>query len=209
MLFGPKEKILFIGDSITDCDRQGSAAPYGDGYVSMTRNFLLARYPELHLRFVNKGIGGNTVRDLADRWERDVIAERPDWLSVKIGINDVWRGFRGNAHEAVPLEEYTTTLRELLVRTATETGARLIVMEPYMIERDRTNPMRNRMDEFGAAARRLAAENNAVIVRTQAAFDTVLEHTNPGDWASDQIHPGAPGHAVIALAFLRAIGFEI
>jgi lysophospholipase L1-like esterase len=209
MLFGPQQKIVFIGDSITDANRRGADAPYGSGYVSMVRNLILARYPELKLSFVNRGVGGDTTRNLAERWEQDVVVERPDWLSVKIGINDVWRAFGDNVHEAVPLSEYTATLHELLTRARTATGTRLILMEPYMIEPDRSNRMRSEMDRFSAAVRQLAAEFDAILVRTQTAFDVVLEHTTPGDWAEDQIHPNAPGHAVIALAFLRAVGFEL
>ncbi len=209
MLFGRGQKIVFIGDSITDCGRRDVAAPYGNGYVSMVRSLLIARYPDLGLTFVNKGIGGDTTRDLAARWDEDVIAEQPDWLSVKIGINDVWRAFGPNAHEAVPLPEYERTLRDLLERTSRETNARLILMEPYVIEPDRTQPMRSRMDLYGAAVRQLAAEFCATLVPTQAAFDAVLRHTRPEDWAPDQVHPNEPGHAVIALAFLRAIGFEM
>ena len=209
MLFKRGQKIVLIGDSITDADCRGSAAPYGNGYVSMVRSFLIARYPELGLTFVNKGIGGNTTRNLADRWEQDVIAERPDWLSVKIGINDVWRAFGSNPHEAVPLPEYTATLRDLLDQVRTRTDARLILIEPYMIEPDRSRPMRKEMDRYGGAVRQLATEYEAVFVPAQHAFDVALAHTTPADWADDQIHPNAPGHAVIALAFLRAVGFEL
>lgn len=209
MLFGPNQKIVMIGDSITDCNRRGGDAPYGNGYVSMVRNLLLARYPELGLQFVNRGIGGNTTRDLAARWSDDVLRERPDWLSVKIGINDVWRGFGDNVHEAVPLPEYRATLDTLLTDARAATDARLILLEPYMIEPDRAHPMRAQMDRYGAAVRELAETHEAVLVRTQAAFDAALLHSRPADWADDQIHPGGPGHAVIALAFLRAIGFEL
>lgn len=209
MLFGPGQKILFIGDSITDCGRRDVFAPYGNGYVSMVRALLLARYPDCGLSFVNRGIGGNTVRHLAQRWEQDVIAERPDWLSVKIGINDVWRAFGDNASEAVPIDEYEATLRTLLDRSREATGARLILMEPYVMEPDRTEPMRSAMDQFGAVVDRIAVEYGVVLVRTQAAFDAVLEHTPPTDWAEDRVHPALPGHAVIALAFLRAVGFAL
>jgi lysophospholipase L1-like esterase len=209
MLLEPGQKIVFIGDSITDCDRRGAAAPYGDGYMSMVRSLLLARYPQYGLTFVNRGVSGDTTRDLARRWERDVIAQQPDWLAVMIGINDVWRAFGGNPAEAVPLPEYTTTLRGLLDRTRAATGARLILMEPYMIEPDPRQPMRRQMDLFGAAVRQLATDYAAVLVRTQVAFDTALAHTTPADWADDQIHPNGPGHAIIALAVLRAIGFAL
>lgn len=173
------------------------------------RNFILARYPELHLRFANHGVSGNTTRDLLARWQRDALAESPDWLSVKIGINDVWRSFDGVPDKAVPLPEYISNLRNLLDQAQAQTNARLILLTPYMIEADRTQPMRNMMDRYGAAVKEIGADYQAILVDTQAAFDEVLRHTTPDDWAEDQIHPNGPGHAVIALAFLRAMGFVL
>ncbi|HEU5316981.1 MAG TPA: NUDIX domain-containing protein, partial [Chloroflexota bacterium] len=120
LIFGRDQKILFIGDSITDCGRRGGAdstgphVPYGNGYVHLARAFLLARHGEQGLEIVNRGISGNTVRDLDRRWEQDVIAEQPDWLSVKIGINDVWRLIANRRADHVPLDEYEATLRKLL-----------------------------------------------------------------------------------------------
>src|SRR5262245_36636704 len=207
MLFEQGQKIVFAGDSITDADR-GLYAPYGNGYVSMVRDLLLARYPERRLRIVNRGVSGDTTRHLLARWQHDVIAEQPDWLSLKIGINDVWRAFGDNPDEAVPLAEYTANLRNLLDRTRAETQARLILLTPYMIEPDRRQPMRAQMDRYGAAVKDLAGEYGAVLIDTQVAFDSGLEQTAPSDWAEDQIHPNGPGHAVIALAFLRGVGFE-
>ena len=207
--FKPNQKILFIGDSITDCDRRGSAAPLGDGYVSMLYNFLQARYPELHLSIVNRGVSGDTTRDLHARWQRDVIDEHPDWLSVGIGINDVWRSFGDDPRSAVPIDEYEATLRLLLDRALATTGAGLLMMEPYMIEPDHSQPMRRKMDLFRARFDAIATDYKAILVPTQAAFDTVLRHTKPEQWADDKIHPNPPGHAVIALAFLKALGAEI
>jgi lysophospholipase L1-like esterase len=209
VLFTQGQKILFIGDSITDANRRGGDGPYGNGYVSIVRSLLIARYPELRLRFANRGISGNTVRDLAARWQQDVLAEQPDWLAVMIGINDVWRAFGANVHESVPLPEYRETLSELLHRARAETGARLVLMEPYVIEPDRSEPMRSQMDRFGAVVAELAGQLDAVLVRTQTAFDRALQHSSSADWADDQIHPNAPGHAIIALAFLRSAGFEL
>lgn len=209
VIFGTGQKVLFIGDSITDCGRRDAAAPYGNGYMNLVRSFVIARYPELGLRFENRGVGGDTVRNLDARWERDVVDEGPDWLSVKIGINDVWRAFGANAHEAVPIDEYETTYRRLLRSAVDSTGCRLIIAEPYVIEPDRADSMRVRMDEYGQVARALAAEFEAVNVRTQEAFDVALVSTVPGDWADDRVHPTLPGHAVIAQAYLRAIGFDL
>jgi lysophospholipase L1-like esterase len=208
MFFEKDQKILFIGDSITDAMRRGTTIPYGRGYVNTVRSILLARYPELGLQVVNRGVSGDTVRDLRARWDRDVLAEEPDWLSVMIGINDVWRTFSTNPDEAVALPEYEATLRELF-NQARGIGARFILMTPYMIETDRRDPMRRRMDWYGEVVRQLATEYDAILVDTQAAFDHVLQYTAPNDWAGDKIHPADPGHAVIALAWLRAVGFTL
>lgn len=207
-VFQPGQKLVFIGDSITDAGRRTEAyAPYGRGYVFFVYSFLHARYPELGLTVVNQGIGGNTIRDLKARWERDVIAEQPDWLSVKIGINDVWRRVAGRLDEAVPLDEYVATYRALLEETRRRTAARLILMEPYVIEPDRSDPFRSLMDRYVEAVDALAEEFGAILVRTQAAFDEALARQPAPFWAPDRVHPGGPGHAVIARVFLRAVGY--
>jgi len=208
MRFEPNQKILFIGDSITDCGRRDAFAPFGHGYMSLVRAMVLARYPEISLTFENRGIGGNTVRHLAERWDTDVIAERPDWLSVMIGINDVWRSHDSGGNGAVDIDEYESTYRRLLADAVERTGCRLIVAEPYMIEADRSNPMRAQMDAYGQVARSIAAEQDAILVQTQAAFDRALETTPAGTWANDRIHPNLEGHGVIAIEFLRAIEWE-
>ncbi len=209
MLFEHGQKILFIGDSITDCGRRDASAPYGNGYMSLVRAFVTARYPELQLTFENRGIGGDTVRHLAARWDADVLAENPDWLVVKIGINDVWRSFDSAGQGAVDIEAYETTYRSLLQAAVDRTGCKLIIAEPYVIEADTSDPMRAQMDRYGLVARALASEFGAVNVQTQAAFDRALETTSPSDWADDRIHPNLAGHSVIAQAFLRAIGWEL
>ena len=209
MIFGHGQRVVMIGDSITDCGRRDAFAPYGNGYVALVHAFITARYPELDLTFENRGVGGDTVRHLEARWEEDAIALKPDWLSVKIGINDVWRTFGANAHEAVPAREYEATLRRLLRRAVEETGCKLIVMEPYVIEKDPSDPQLVRTRELGGIARMIAGEFDAINVRTQDAFDAVLQHSEPTAWAHDRIHPNLAGHAVIARAFLNAVGFEM
>jgi hypothetical protein len=82
-------------------------------------------------------------------------------------------------------------------------------MTPYVIEADRTKPMRQLMDVYGATISGMASDFGALVVNTQAAFDAALQHTKPRDWADDQIHPTPPGHGVLALAFLRAVKFEL
>ncbi|MFD1321034.1 SGNH/GDSL hydrolase family protein [Micromonospora sonneratiae] len=209
MIFSAGQRIVFVGDSITDCGRRGRATPYGDGYVNLVRAMVTATHPELGLTWVNRGTSGDTVRNLAARWEEDVIAERPDWLVVKIGINDVWRFFLDQPDRGVPIREYESTLRDLLSRAVKATGCRLILVEPYLIEPDRGDPQRAQTDDYVRVVQDLAVEFDAVHVPTQAAFDRVLTSTPAGQWADDRIHPNLPGHAVIAQALLAAIGWRL
>ncbi|MCY3024519.1 MAG: SGNH/GDSL hydrolase family protein [Planctomycetota bacterium] len=203
-----------IGDSITDCGRaqpvgEGLFDATGKGYVAFTDALLCARYPELGIRVINVGTSGNTVRDLKQRWDRDVTALHPDWLSVMIGINDVWRQFdlprQNDIH--VGLEEYESTLDELCAAARPQLQG-LVLLTPYFIEPNRRDLMRARMDSYGAAVKRLAKKHRAVFVDTQAAFDRVLKHLHPMALAWDRVHPNQTGHMIVARAFLDALGFE-
>lgn len=98
MIFQDMDVIVFAGDSVTD---MGSTTPIGEGlfegagkgYVKIIENMLLAYYPERRIRVINSGISGNTSRDLLNRFDEHVIKLKPDWVSICIGINDVWRQF--------------------------------------------------------------------------------------------------------------------
>lgn len=208
MILGSGQRVVFIGDSITDKGRRDTAAPYGDGYVSLVRSFVIASHPELDLTWFNRGISGDTVRHLQARWQEDALELRPDWLSVFIGINDIWRGLGGFPEEAVPIDEFESTLRDLLRQAVDVTGCRLILAEPYVVETDRDDRQRSLTDQYGLVVRKLAEEFDAVNVRTQEAFDRVLVSTKPQDWTNDRIHVDLPGHAVIAQAFLHALGWR-
>jgi lysophospholipase L1-like esterase len=207
-------KLLFIGDSITDAGRDpsGEATPWGApgvgrGYVGLIEAWLGATRPADGIRIINRGTSGHTVRDLAARWHTDVIAHQPDWLSVMIGINDVWRQFDTPLRTdiQVPLDEYRRTLTELVEGTRPLVKG-LILASPYMIEPNRADPMRRCMDDYGAVVRELAGRHAAVFVDTQAAFDEVLAHTHPMTLAWDRIHPNTTGHMVLTRAFLKALG---
>ena len=214
MRIGRGSKLLLIGDSITDCGRrqpvgEGPGDGLGNGYVGQLNAVLTAFRPDLRIRVVNMGISGNTVRSLRDRWRRDVLDLSPDWLSIMIGINDVWRHFDQPLlrENHVGLDEYEGTLRELVAQTRPGLKG-LVLMTPYYIEPQAGDPMRAMMDQYGAVVREVAAEHDAVFVGTQSAFDAVTAHVYPGSLAGDRVHPNASGHMVITRAFLDAVGFE-
>ena len=206
LLFQPQQKLVFIGDSITDAGRTAGYAPYGYGYVYLTYLWLAAAHPELDLIIVNKGISGHTSRDLVARWERDVIAEQPEWLSIKIGANDVWRAPQSRWEDAVSLAEFERNYREMLDRTRTTTQANLILAEPFLVESDSDDPFRRAMDKYRQVVRQLTQEYDTLLVKTQDAFDHGLQHQPTHYWAEDRVHPTEVGHALIAHEFLRVCG---
>jgi lysophospholipase L1-like esterase len=207
-------KIVMIGDSITDAGRQrpvgeGMGGALGSGYVNLVDALLTACYPSLSQRVVNMGAGGNTIRDMAARWQTDVLDLRPDWLSVMIGINDVWRQFDSptRPEHAVPLDEYAETLEALVARTLPTLPGSLVLMTPFYIEPNPADAMRACMDKYGAAVRAVAQRHGALFVDTQAAFNAVLTHLYPATLGWDRVHPGTAGHMILARAFLQALDF--
>jgi lysophospholipase L1-like esterase len=208
------QRLVMIGDSITDCERkypygEGLFQGVGKGYVAIVDAMLQAAYPELSVRVTNMGISGNTVRDIKERWQTDVLDLNPDWLTIMIGINDVWRQFDQPAipESHVSLEEYEQTLEEL-VRLALPGLQGLVIMSPFYLEPNSGDPMRSQMDEFGRAAHRVAERVGARFIDIQAAFANHFNYMHPTALASDRVHPNMTGHLLIARALLDAIQFD-
>lgn len=209
MLFTQPTTLLFVGDSITDCgrDRESGGTDLGAGYVAQVQALLDAHHSEAKIRYLNTGISGNRVTDLEARWDVDVLAHKPDWVSVMIGTNDVWRQFDKPLVEQVLLPAYSEKLQGLVERTLPQVQG-MIVMSPFFLETNVKEPMRKLMDRYGAATRAIAERNELRFVDVQAAFDAWLLHNHTSQLGADRVHPNAIGHNLIASAFLNAVGFE-
>jgi lysophospholipase L1-like esterase len=213
MLVSARSKFLFIGDSITDAGRnrpvaEGLFDPLGKGYVAQVNALLNAAYPDRPIRVTNTGCSGNTVRDLKARWQTDVLDLKPDWLSIMIGTNDVWRQFDLPLfpEAAVSPEEYEQTLDALVGATKPQLKG-LVLLTPFYLEPQQSDAMRARMDEYGRIVLAVAKKHGAIGVDTQAAFDRALKHQHSSCLSWDRVHPNSIGHMIIARAVLDAIGF--
>jgi lysophospholipase L1-like esterase len=215
MRLDPYSQLLFIGDSITDCGRgrplgvSGRSGSLGNGYVSLVSAALNSVYPDFAINIFNTGVSGDTIRDLKYRWERDVLAHKPDWLSVMIGINDVWGQFSllGSFGRKISENEFGDTLAELIQQVRPNMGG-LVLMTPYYLEADRQAPLRSMMDRYGELVKEAAENKDAILVDTQAYFDRVLKFTDPLQLAEDRVHVNLSGHMILARAFLDGIGFD-
>jgi lysophospholipase L1-like esterase len=205
----PEQTILFIGDSITDADRESPAyKPFGFGYVHFVANTLLAKYPTYNLNIINRGIGGNTIRDLKNRWQKDCIGHKPDILSILIGVNDVWRQFEGmlKSRQAVFAEEYESTYRRLLDDTKAKCHSQIVICEPFMFCDDFNAPVFSELRRYIETVRRIAADFDAVLVPLQKAIDEQIKDVPPQNWSLDMVHPELWAHCWIAQQWLKSTG---
>jgi lysophospholipase L1-like esterase len=214
MIFENGDRIVFAGDSVTD---MGSTHPVGEGlfdnlgrgYVRVIESLLVACYPEYSFRITNSGISGNTSRDLLERFDRDVVALNPDWVSICIGINDVWRQFDVPAFldYAVQPDEYESNVERMILAVKDRVKG-VFILSPYYIEPNRADAMRARMDEYVAICEKLAKKHGCYFVNFQKLYEDFCQHQHSSLIAWDRVHPNQMGATLMAREFLRFCGFE-
>jgi lysophospholipase L1-like esterase len=197
--------VLFQGDSITDAGRDRAVADpnlprgLGSGYPLLVAAAALAAHPDRGLRFYNRGVSGNKVPDLQQRWADDTLALKPDVLSILIGVNDFWHKLRPGGYTGT-VQDYENQYAALLEDTKRALPeVRLLVLEPFVLRcgavDDRWFP---EFDQRRAAARRVAQHAGATFVSLQERFDDLARKAAPQYWAADGVHPTPAGHSVIA-----------
>ena len=214
MLFENYDRIVFAGDSVTD---MGSAQPVGEGlfddlgrsYVRVIENLLVSCYPERNIRITNAGISGNTSRDLLNRFDRDVVDLKPDWVSICIGINDVWRQFDCPAirDAQVQPEEYAANM-ETMIGKVKDSVKGIFILTPFYMGPNREDPMRARMDEYCQICRELAEKHGCIFVDFQSLYERFCRIRHSTCIAWDRVHPNQMGATLMAREFLSHCGFD-
>lgn len=206
MAFKQNDVVLFQGDSITDWGRNyEDASSLGVGYALMLAGRLGHLYPEKNLTFINRGISGNRAVDLQGRWDKDCLELKPTWVSIYIGINDTWRYF--DSGEETTSAQFEAAYRDLIERTQTALDAKLVLIEPFVlpVPEDRKG-WRQDLDPKIHIVRELAREYGALLVPLDGLFAAASVKAESAYWAPDGVHPSPAGHALIADAWLRAVG---
>ena len=214
MIFSDFDRVVFAGDSVTD---MGSERPVGEGlfdnlgrsYVRVIENMLMAWYPKLNIRITNSGISGNTSKDLLERFDRDVVELNPQWVSICIGINDVWRQFDVPACRdyAVSVEEYEKNLETMILKIRGKVKG-IFICTPYYIEPNKRDLMRNRMDEYIKVCKYLAQKYNGELVDFQGMYDEFCKYKHSSIIAWDRVHPNQMGATLMAKEFLKHCDFD-
>lgn len=210
--------ILFQGDSITDAGRNredGLTSSLGFGYPQLVSGYLGFENPGEY-KFFNRGISGDRVASLYARVYRDTLNLNPDYMSILIGINDVWHNLeRVKSGQAMArFEKAYDLLIEEIKADSPET--RIMLLEPFVLEGSatcNTEEKPDRLEIFRTGAKmasditkKLAEKHGLVFLPLQDKFDRLSEKMPARDILIDGVHPTAVGHEVIKRAWLE--GFE-
>ena len=207
-----KDIVLIQGDSITDAGRDkehqvpNNIKALGSGYAFLTAASLLNSHAAKQLTIYNRGISGNKVYQLAERWDADCLELRPNVLSILIGVNDFWHKFTGNYDGTVKV--YSDDYRKLLDRTlAALPGVKLVIGEPFAVNHVKavTDEWYPEFDSYRAAAKEIATEYGAAFVPYQRVFDEAIKVAAPSYWTGDGVHPSLAGAQLMAEAWLAVV----
>lgn len=192
-MLGSGQKIVFLGDSITQA---------GDGYVYVVQSVIGALAPDLDLAYVNSGIGGHKVTDMLDRVERDVIEHKPDWVTVSVGINDVWHGENG-----VPIEVFKVKYDELIDRLCSETNVSLVLFTTTVIGEDLGNDANAKLIAYNDHIRQVAGDRDLLLVDMNKVFHSAItrwhELGTELRFTTDGVHTNAIGAYLMAHALAK------
>jgi lysophospholipase L1-like esterase len=222
-------RVLYIGDSITDGNWGNNAKGqsssqrnlwdmnhiYGSGYMYLCASYYQGSYPEKEYEFFNRGISGNTLDDLAKRWDVDVIDMKPDVLSVLIGTNDVANYLKKTGSEPFNFVKWGSIYRSLLDKALkSNPRLKLVLGAPFVANtgkmRQTTNFAKRDLlvRRCAAIVEQIAKDYKAVYLPYNTMFDHILK-TEPTSkdsyWIWDGIHPTAAGHQRMANLWIQQI----
>ena len=190
------DTIVAIGDSITP----------GGGYLRDIDAVLAQQYPDLKIpKVVNKGIGGQKAEDLVRRFDADIVQLKPSYVTISIGINDVWHRV-GQPHKPEVLAAYKENVAKM-VDQAQKAGIKVILLTPTIIQEDPDSEGNKRLAAYVEAEKQIAAEKKCQLVDLHGMFLTALKQ-KPADakLTRDGVHMVAAGDAIMAIGVLRALG---
>ncbi len=204
--------ILFQGDSITDTGREkklelpNNANSFGNGYAFLAASSLLNSLPKENLKLYNRGISGNKVFQLSDRWEKDCLALKPNILSILIGVNDYWHTRDGNYNGTV--QTYENDYIKLLERTKKELpDIKIAVCQPFILSGTSAvdDSFIKSFKEYQISAKKISDEFKTLWIPFQEIFNEAIKYAPAKYWLYDGVHAAMPGAQLMANAWLKIV----
>ena len=197
-------KILFQGDSITDCGRnRADISDIGPGYPKYVKQYLEECYPQLKIEYINKGIGGHQTKDLVARWQEDAVDIQPDVISILVGVNDTWH--HTGKKDWISNEIFEANYRSLLEDIKAKTNAKIIMLEQFVLDFPDMRCFHNDIDEKIQIVRRLAAAYADRFIPLDGLFAAACVAEPPSFWTKEGVHPTDEGHKLIADYYFDAL----
>ncbi len=196
--------ILFQGDSITDAGRdRNNPTDLGPGYPSYVASALTDLYPQATFTFVNRGISGDRTENLVRRLQADFIDVQPDLVTLMIGVNDVWHHYSHDIE--TPDTAFETNLRQVLTAIKTQTSAKLVMIEPYLLPAEDKENMVPELQDKIRIERKLAREFADAYIPMDGIFAAACIGEHYTKYSPDGVHPNAEGARLIAKHLVSAL----
>ena len=199
MVFTKNMTMLFIGDSVTDCGRdRGDDKSLGYSYVKYFADKQRQRRPSAALRILNKGISGDRVCDLKNRFFDDCLKYKPDFLSVLIGINDTWRAFDSNSPTSAECfyEDYRSIMESF---RSVCPQSKLLILEQFLLPLPEDKQCwRGDLNEKIAMTRKIADEFADEFIPLDTILTNTAQSISSYELAEDGVHPTESGHRLIS-----------
>lgn len=205
--------ILMSGDSVTDSSRGRPYGTYtnglGDGYVKRIHEIISATYPEKEIKIVNSGISGETSRQVRARWINDIETVKPDYATLLIGVNDIWRkhDFYMDKQVAVGIEEYEENIR-FITEYAVKNLKGFTLISPFYLELNRKDLFMKDVLAYSAVCKKAANEYNCNHIDLQPELDRLCKALYTKVFSYDRVHPGPVAHYAIARYILKQWKFK-
>ena len=179
-------KILFQGDSLTECNRdKANPLDLGNGYVAVASKLVAEVFPDIEFTFINRGVSGDRTWNLLERWQEDTIDIQPDIMTLMIGVNDTWR--RYDMNDPTSVEDYEKNLRTLLDDVKANTNAKILMIEPFMVHEDEDLWREDFYLKINAF-RRVAKKYADAYLPMDGLIAQMCVEQEPKHWSADGIH---------------------
>ncbi len=196
-------KIVFLGDSITDCERDRSDInSLGNGFVKILADKLRPIYPDTDIQLINKGVSGDEISDLLARVDGDVIALKPDAVVIMAGINNVIHKYKDE--KELDLKKFEADFKELLKKLKKE-GMVVIFLEPFLLPAPDKLRMRKLFSDELAIVNKIALKYADEFVAYDEMFNGLTETIPYTEYSLDGVHPTHRGSRLIADQAIKAI----
>ncbi len=196
-------KIVFLGDSITDCGRdRNDPKSLGNGFVKILSDKLLPIYPDMDIELINKGKSGDEVGDLLARADEDVVALNPDAVVIMIGINNTLHQFKDG--KELDFKKFEEDLKALLVKFG-DAGFDVIFLEPFLLPAPDKRRMRKVFDRELKIINEIVPPLVKEFVAYDEMFNGVAESIPYSEYSLDGVHPTHRGSRLIADTAIKAI----